>query len=52
MNATYLSVKFKLNLLHVKSTSGKSSKFDVSSIDFTSTGIAAGLSLKKLVENY
>lgn len=30
----------------LSSTSGKSSKFDVSSIDFTSTGIAAGLSLR------
>ena len=38
--------KIKPDLRHLRSISGKSSKFDVSSILLTSTGMAAGLSLK------
>ena len=34
-----------IHLLHERSTSGKSSKFEVSSILFTSIGMAAGRSL-------
>ena len=40
-------VNLEKHLRNFKSTSGKSSKYDVSSIPFTSTAIEAGLSLKQ-----
>ena len=45
LNQKNLEKKYKKNLRIFRSTSGKSSKLEVSSIDLTSTAIAAGLSL-------
>ena len=45
LNQKNLEKNIKKNLRIFRSTSGKSSKLEVSSIDLTSTAIAAGLSL-------